>query len=74
MKECKDKMELTNVFEYPNVTVKVYRPVISDEERARRKEEFKQTCAQVMSKIERERILKERELNSGSKSKKKNAR
>lgn len=44
------------IFKFPGMTVRVYRPILTDEERARRMEEIKKAAAALfMAQYERKR-------------------
>lgn len=40
--------EKPTVFEFPNMTVRVFRPVLTDEERARRMKEIKKAAVELV--------------------------
>lgn len=44
------------IFEFPNMTVRVYRPILTDEERERRMKEIKKAAAAVI--IARDKALR----------------
>lgn len=43
------------VFEYPNAIVRVYRPILSDEEQARRMKQIHKAAEELLKDVERKR-------------------
>ena len=43
------------VFEYPNAIVRVYRPILSDEEQARRMKQIHKAAEELLKDVERNR-------------------
>lgn len=46
---CQDKYEEPIVFTYPNATVRVYKPILTDEERAKRMKEIEKAVIALMT-------------------------
>ena len=53
--------EMVAEYKEPNYTVKVFRPILTDEEREKRFNEFKYATAKFMAAVYRERQKKARE-------------
>ena len=49
------------VFEYPNAIVRVYRPILSDEEQARRMKQIHKAAEELLKDVEMNRRGKKRE-------------
>ena len=56
-----EKMNLIKELEFPNGKVRVYSPELTEEERARRIENFHKACEHFAKYLERERMKKEDE-------------
>lgn len=50
-----DRYELTNTYKNDKCIVRVYRPILTDEERERRFEEIKRATAKFMLRVEQEK-------------------
>lgn len=50
-----DEYKLDRTFTFPNAVVRVYRPVITEEERTRRMNNLKEATARFMMAVEKER-------------------
>ncbi|WP_337664218.1 hypothetical protein [Suilimivivens sp.] len=60
MKESKSKdtYYLDGTYTYPNAVIDVYRPVISEEERARRMKRLERVVAEIMIQAMRDKEMK----------------
>ncbi len=54
MRKCQDEYKLDRVLTYPNAIVRVSRPVITEEERARRMNNLKKETARFMKAVLKE--------------------
>lgn len=52
--KCHDVYGEPRIFNFPGMTVRVYQPILTDEERARRMEEIEKAAAALL--IEQERV------------------
>ena len=52
MKKAQDTYQEPIIFEFPNATVRVFRPVLSDEERARRMKIIHDAAADLLKSTE----------------------
>ena len=51
-KKCQDVYGELEIFYYPNAVVKVYRPILTEEERKRRMERIKQAAIRLILSTE----------------------
>ena len=58
-KKCQDVYGEPEIFYYPNAVVKVYHPIISEEERERRMERIKQATVRLILVTEKNKRKKE---------------
>lgn len=56
------------VFKFPGMTVRVYQPILTDEERARRMKRIEQAAAAVL--IEEEKLMKRKRVHETNESEK----
>ena len=63
MKKNKDIYMEPEVYQYNNCIVKVYRPILTEEERARRMEAIKKTTVDLVIATERAKQKKSRSFN-----------
>ncbi len=47
-----DRYEDPVIHKFPNATVKVYKPILTEEERTRRENECKKACAEMFRNME----------------------
>ena len=59
--KCQDTYEMVAEYKEPNYTVKVFRPILTDEEREKRFNDFKYATAKFMAAVYRERAKKAKE-------------
>lgn len=53
MKKCQDVYMEPEILHLDNYTVRVFRPILTDEERERRMEKIKQAAAELLMSVER---------------------
>ena len=53
MKKCQDVYMVPEVYHHNNCTVRVYRPILTEEERARRMEEIKKAAIALLIESEK---------------------
>lgn len=58
-----EKVELVDSYKYKGGTINIYRPVLTEEERKRRMERFKEDTARFLYECEKERREKQKELH-----------
>mgnify|MGYP006974599005 CR=1 FL=1 len=63
MKKSKDIYMEPEVFHYNNCTVRVYRPILTEEERARRMEAIKKAAVDLVIAAERAKKNKNQSFN-----------
>ena len=51
MKKTQDEYMEPKVYEFPNAIVRVYRPILTDEERARRMKEIRKAAEALLKSI-----------------------
>ena len=51
-KKCQDVYGEPEIFYYPNAVVKVYRPILTEEERERRMERIKEAAVRLILSVE----------------------
>ena len=59
MKTCHDVYMEPEVYHYNNCTVRVFRPILTEEERARRMEEIKKATVDLIIATEKSKAKKE---------------
>lgn len=52
-KKCQDVYGEPEIFYYPNAVVRVYHPILTDEERERHMERIKKSAADLLLSVER---------------------
>ena len=63
MKKSQDTYMEPEVYHYNNCTVRVYRPILTEEERARRMEAIKKAAVDLVIATERAKQKKSRSFN-----------
>ena len=63
MKKSQDTYMEPEVYHYNNCTVRVYRPILTEEERARRMEEIKKAAVALIIETEKAKQNKNRLFN-----------
>lgn len=63
MRTCQDVYMEPEVYHYNNCTVRVYRPILTEEERARRMEEIKKVAVALVIEAERSKARKNQPFN-----------
>ena len=63
MKTCHDIYMEPEVYHYNNCTVRVFRPILTEEERARRMEAIKKAAVDLVIATERAKQKKSRSFN-----------
>lgn len=63
MKKCQDVYMEPEVYHHNNCIVRVYRPILAEEERARRMEEIKKAAVALVIEAERNKARKNQLFN-----------